>query len=56
MRPHFSNNLLWPSRPQRWIPEYKPLAQKYLDDLRLYNSWKNDVKTSNASELRKTHG
>jgi hypothetical protein len=40
--------------PARWISEYKPLARKYLDDLRLYNSWKNNVKTANASELRKT--
>jgi eukaryotic-like serine/threonine-protein kinase len=37
-----------------WIADYKPLAQKYLDDLRLYKSWKNESKIGNATELRKS--
>ena len=27
-----------------WIGDYKPLAQKYLDDCRLYAAWKNESK------------
>ena len=50
----FLEQFLTAQSPARWIPEYKPLARKYLDDLQLYNSWKNNVKTSNASELRKS--
>jgi hypothetical protein len=43
-----------PGAPFAWMADYKPLAQKYLDDLHLYNSWKNESKASNATELRKT--
>jgi hypothetical protein len=35
-----------------WIAEYKPLAQKYLDDSRLYATWKNNPKgEGNAAEM-----
>ena len=32
-----------------WIAEYKPLAQKYLEDLRSYSTWKNE--SANASGI-----
>src|SRR5438309_2293622 len=35
-----------------WINEFKPLAQKYLDDVRLYAEWKT-TKSGSAPELRK---
>ena len=42
-----------PRSPYAWIADYKPLAQKYLNDLRIYNAWKNESKTSgNAAELK----
>jgi hypothetical protein len=35
-----------------WIAEYKPLAQKYLDDSQLYADWKKEAKDSrNTAEL-----
>ncbi|MEA2484651.1 MAG: eukaryotic-like serine/threonine-protein kinase [Thermoleophilaceae bacterium] len=39
-----------------WIAEYKPIAQKYLDDCRFYLNWKSQPKTSdnsNAAALKK---
>ncbi len=42
-----------PASPYAWIADYKPLAQKYLTDLRIYNSWKNESNTSGrAAELK----
>ena len=42
-----------PQSPYAWIADYKPLAQKYLDDLRAYNAWKNESKTDgSAAELK----
>ena len=42
-----------PQSPYAWIADYKPLAQRYLDDLRAYNVWKNESKTSSsAAELK----
>src|SRR3984893_2584307 len=32
-----------------WIADYKPLAQKYLDDCRAYAAWKNQSKGSDPS-------
>ena len=35
-----------------WIAEYRPLAQKYLDDSQLYADWKKEAKDSgNTAEL-----
>jgi tRNA A-37 threonylcarbamoyl transferase component Bud32 len=35
-----------------WVAEYKPLAQKYLDDCRLFTAWKNQpVNTGTSAEL-----
>jgi len=33
-----------PSAAYSWINDYKPLAQKYLDDLRLYDGWQKQAK------------
>ncbi len=33
-----------PSAAFSWINDYKPLAQKYLDDLRLYDGWQKQAK------------
>jgi eukaryotic-like serine/threonine-protein kinase len=42
-----------PRSPYAWIADYKPLAQKYLDDLRIYDAWKNESKRDgDAAELR----
>ena len=42
-----------PQSPYAWIADYKPLAQKYLDDLRAYNAWKDGSKTNgSAAELK----
>jgi len=36
-----------------WINDYKPLAQKYLNDARLYTEWKQSPQTAtSASDLR----
>ena len=36
-----------------WIADYKPLAQKYLDDLRSYNTWKQESKNdASAADLK----
>src|SRR4029077_5414834 len=32
-----------------WIADYKPLAQKYLDDCRLYAAWKNEPPGNDAA-------
>jgi serine/threonine protein kinase len=41
-----------PSGNFAWIAEYKPLAQKYLDDCRLFTAWKNQpVSTGTSVEL-----
>jgi serine/threonine protein kinase len=37
-----------------WIADYKPLAQKYLDDCRLYAAWKNEPQGNDpAANLEK---
>ena len=42
-----------PSGKVAWIAEYKPLAQKYLDDCRLYQSWKEQSqKEPDAAQLK----
>ena len=42
-----------PVAPFAWIKDYKAIAQKYLDDCRLYVAWKAQPKTAgNASELK----
>jgi eukaryotic-like serine/threonine-protein kinase len=33
-----------------WIGDYKPLAQKYLNDCRVYTSWKNAPENANPAE------
>jgi hypothetical protein len=41
-----------PSGKFAWIAEYKPVAQKYLEDVRLYSDWKKEPKnTGRLSEL-----
>src|SRR5205814_4911007 len=34
-----------------WIAEYKPIAQKYLDDCRFYLSWKSQPQASESPNL-----
>src|SRR5260370_37850307 len=36
-----------------WIAELKPVAQKYLDDCRVYLNWKSQPKPTPALDLRK---
>ncbi len=44
-----------PRPPYSWIADYKPIAQKYLGDLRLYDSWKSETKSNgSAVELKKS--
>ncbi len=44
-----------PQPPYAWIADYKPLAQKYLDDLDSYNAWKSGAKTEgNGGEVKTT--
>jgi predicted RNA-binding Zn-ribbon protein involved in translation (DUF1610 family) len=33
-----------------WIADYKPLAQKYLNDCHVYTEWKNATQTGNSAE------
>jgi serine/threonine protein kinase len=41
-----------------WINEYKPIAQKYLEDCRLYLSWKKEAKAGGnpTADLEKVQG
>ena len=41
-----------PPAPYAWIKDYKPLAQKYLDDLRLYHAWKEQTKNLASPQAR----
>ena len=55
---HFNN--AQPAGKFAWINEFKPLAQKYLDDVRIYAEWsRNGQSAQSKSELKKrlkTHG
>ena len=43
-----------PGSPYLWVADYKPLAQKYLNDLRAYNAWKSEAKTDGSADELKT--